>query len=87
MKDLLLGLLIGAIIGGWFGVNLGKDQPLLTNPFSETSDMKEISKKFKQLQTDVSQKSKELYKEAKDAVQSVDYDLSDGEPESDDKPK
>ncbi|MCU7836893.1 MAG: hypothetical protein KZQ83_16780 [gamma proteobacterium symbiont of Taylorina sp.] len=68
MKDLILGCLIGGIIGLWFGVNLGKDQPLLTNPFVEKSDMVEISKKFKAMQKDVTQKSKELYKDAKTAV-------------------
>ena len=46
MKDLVLGLLIGGMIGLWVGVNLGKDQPLMTNPFADKSSMKELNKKF-----------------------------------------
>ncbi|MCW8931120.1 MAG: hypothetical protein OQL19_12875 [Gammaproteobacteria bacterium] len=61
MKDLLLGLLIGGIVGLWFGVNLGKDQPLMTNPFADKNSMKEFNEKFEKLQQDVSEKSKELY--------------------------
>jgi|GEM_PF-2482499 len=34
MKDLLLGLLIGGILGLWIGVNLGKQQSPFSNPFS-----------------------------------------------------
>ena len=46
MKDLLLGLLIGAIIGLWVGVNLGKEQPLMTNPFAEKKTMQEFNKQL-----------------------------------------
>jgi glucose-6-phosphate-specific signal transduction histidine kinase len=69
MKDLLLGLLIGGIIGLWLGVNLGKDQPLMTNPFSDKSSMKEFSEKFNELQKDVTKKSKEMYDDSKKAVE------------------
>jgi hypothetical protein len=65
MKDLLLGLLIGGILGLWIGVNLGKDQSLISNPFANQGDM---SKKMDQLQNDVSKKSKEIYNDTKKAV-------------------
>lgn len=68
MKDLILGLLIGGIVGLWLGVNLGKDQPLMTNPFVEKSNMKEFGEKVEQFQKDVSNKSEEIYKETKEAV-------------------
>lgn len=76
MKDLILGLLLGGIIGLWVGVNLGKDQPLLTNPFAENSNMKELSQKMEQLQKQVSEKSKEIYQDTKKAVDNVFEDNS-----------
>ena len=68
MKDLLLGLLIGGIVGLWLGVNLGKDQPLMTNPFIEKSNMEQLGEKMEQLQKDVSKKSEEIYEDTKEAV-------------------
>ncbi len=68
MKDLLLGFLIGGIIGLWIGVNLGKDQPIMSNPFGDSPRMQEMDKKFQQIQKDVSEKSKELYNDTKRAV-------------------
>ena len=72
MKDLILGFLLGGIVGLWFGVNLGKDQPLLTNPFVKTSDIQEMSEKFDEIQKDVSKRSKILYQDVKNAVESAD---------------
>lgn len=69
MKDLLLGLLIGAIAGLWIGVNLGKDQPLMTNPFADKNSMSELNKKYEQLQQDISKKSKEIYNDSKKVVE------------------
>ena len=68
MKDLLLGFLIGGIIGLWIGVNLGKDQAIMSNPFGDSARMQEMDKKFQQIQKDVSEKSKELYNDTKHAV-------------------
>ncbi len=68
MKDLILGFLIGGIIGLWLGVNLGKEQPLMTNPFADMSTMTELNKRFEKLQKDVTTKSKEMYDDSKKAV-------------------
>ncbi|MCP3852439.1 MAG: hypothetical protein GY694_19740 [Gammaproteobacteria bacterium] len=68
MKDLILGLLIGGIIGLWIGVNLGKEQPLMTNPFADKSTMTELNKRLEKLQKDVTTKSKEMYDDSKKAV-------------------
>ena len=37
IKKILIGLVAGIVIGLWFGVNLGKDQPFYSNPFHERS--------------------------------------------------
>jgi len=37
LKILVLGLLIGLGVGLWFGINLGKGQPLYSNPFDSES--------------------------------------------------
>ncbi len=33
LKLILFGVIIGLAIGFWFGVNIGKGQPILSNPF------------------------------------------------------
>ena len=68
MKDLLLGFLIGAILGLWFGVNLGKGQPIISNPFVEKDTMDQLSEQVGKISHDLTEKSKQLYHETKDAV-------------------
>jgi hypothetical protein len=34
LKNMIFGLILGIAVGLWFGVNLGKDKPLLSNPFA-----------------------------------------------------
>ena len=36
LKFLILGLVIGGVLGLWFGVNLGKGNPVYANPFRES---------------------------------------------------
>lgn len=68
MKDILLGFLIGGIVGLWVGVNLGKEQPIMSNPFGDSARVQELDKKFTELQKDLSKKSKEFYNDTKRAV-------------------
>jgi hypothetical protein len=35
LRSFAVGLLVGGLGGLWFGMNLGKDQPLLSNPFAD----------------------------------------------------
>ena len=35
LKPLFFGLIIGMVLGLWFGVNIGKQQPFYSNPFAE----------------------------------------------------
>ena len=36
LRGLAVGLLIGGLTGLWLGINIGKDQPLFSNPFAES---------------------------------------------------
>ncbi|MFO8024029.1 hypothetical protein [Thiohalophilus sp.] len=33
LKLILFGIIIGLAVGMWFGVNIGKGKPILSNPF------------------------------------------------------
>ena len=68
MKDLLVGLLIGGILGLWMGINLGKEQPLMSNPLAEQGTMKDFNKQIDEIQESVSKKSQELYNDSKKAM-------------------
>ena len=35
LRSFAVGLLIGGLAGLWFGMNIGKNRPLLSNPFAD----------------------------------------------------
>jgi len=37
IKTLVLGIVLGLLAGLWFGYNLGRDEPLFSNPFADRS--------------------------------------------------
>ncbi len=37
LKTLVLGLIIGGLLGLWFGINIGKNKPWYSNPLAERS--------------------------------------------------
>lgn len=37
LRGFAVGLLLGGLMGLWFGMNIGKEQPLLSNPFTEVT--------------------------------------------------
>lgn len=45
IRNLIIGLISGLLLGLWFGVNIGKDQPLLSNPFKNQSIQEKVLNK------------------------------------------
>ncbi len=43
MTKFLLGLVIGVVLGGWLGINIGKDQTLFADPFGPRGPAGETS--------------------------------------------
>lgn len=37
LKFLLVGVGVGLLLGLWFGVNIGREKPILSNPFVDTT--------------------------------------------------
>jgi len=37
IKIIMFGVVIGVAIGLWLGVNIGRERPLLSNPFNKAS--------------------------------------------------
>lgn len=36
LKWLLLGVFIGLLLGLWFGINIGREKSIFSNPFTDT---------------------------------------------------
>lgn len=54
LKIVLIGVVIGLAIGLWLGVNMGREMPLLSNPFSYHES---INDKLKRLGGETLEKS------------------------------
>lgn len=57
MKKLLVLIIIVLLAGVWFGINIARDKPLLSNPFEEKS-----------IRDKAADTAKDLYRESKDAI-------------------
>lgn len=57
VRQMTFGVIIGLFIGLWFGVNIGKEKPLFSNPFAEEN-----------MQQKAKRKAEEVYKDTKDAI-------------------
>ncbi len=66
ISKLVVGLLIGAILGLWFGTNIGRERPLLSNPFRKES----VHEKFRKA-------GRGLFDSAGDAIKESIDDLRD----------
>ena len=65
IKALLGGIVIGLLLGLWFGVNLGRDKPLFSNPFTEPT----VKEKLKQTGETLIEKSGEALEKGGKALQ------------------
>ena len=57
LKLIILGVVIGLCLGLWFGTNIGKGKPILSNPFAEIS-----------LKDRIKDKGNKVMKDTKDAI-------------------
>lgn len=62
MKKLLFLIIVVLLVGVWFGINIARDKPLLSNPFEEKS----LRDKAKDTAQDLYQESKEAIKKSLD---------------------
>jgi hypothetical protein len=44
LRHVVIGLIVGMGAGLWFGVNIGKDKGLLTNPFAEPNVQQRVKR-------------------------------------------
>jgi len=65
IKSMIFGLIAGVLLGLWFGFNLGKERPLLSNPFDEGAFQDTI----KQTGEDLIEKSGEVLEKSGQALQ------------------
>lgn len=45
IKMLITGLIVGFLLGLWFGVNIGKGQPFYSNPFNQATLQEKAKRK------------------------------------------
>ena len=65
IKGIVFGLIIGIPLGLWFGFNIGKDRPLLSNPFEEVA----FQEKIKETGGSLMEKSGEVLEKSGQALQ------------------
>ena len=70
LKSILICLIIGLLIGLWFGINIGKDKPLFSNPFAEDTIQEKIKKSSERLIEKSGEAMEKGGKALKDTVES-----------------
>ncbi|VAW93592.1 hypothetical protein MNBD_GAMMA22-792 [hydrothermal vent metagenome] len=64
IKILVLGCVIGLLFGLWFGVNIGRDKAIFSNPFASNS----IKDKIRETGESILQKSGEALESSGKAI-------------------
>lgn len=64
IKMLILGIIVGLLPGLWFGVNIGREKPLFSNPFRSNS----IKNKIRETGESLLQKSGEALESSGKAI-------------------
>lgn len=66
MKRNILLVIVVLLLGLWLGVNIGRDQPLFSNPFAE----KTLQEKIKGATTDIVKDAKRALRESLEEAES-----------------
>jgi len=65
IKGIIFGLIVGIPLGLWFGFNMGKERPLLSNPFEEPA----LQEKIKDTGDSLIEKGGEVLEKSGQALQ------------------
>lgn len=65
LKNIIIGFAVGIIIGMWFGINIGKDKSICSNPFAERT----LQERLKETGGEVLEKSGKALQETGRALQ------------------
>ena len=65
IRALIGGIVFGLLLGLWFGVNIGRDRPIFSNPFTEPT----IREKLKQTGESLIEKSGKALEKGGKALQ------------------
>ncbi|MEX0607774.1 MAG: hypothetical protein WD382_10905 [Halofilum sp. (in: g-proteobacteria)] len=73
LRSFAVGLLLGGLVGLWCGMNIGKGQPLLSNPFADVS----LSQQASRAGRDVYESAERASREAGEAAQAAGREVRD----------
>ena len=62
LKLLLLGVVIGLLLGLWFGISIGREKPIFSNPFTD----KAIQEKAKETTSEAIEDTKRALRKSLD---------------------
>ena len=62
LKFLLMGVIVGLLLGLWFGVNIGREKPIFSNPFTD----KVIQEKAKETTSEAIEDTKRALRKSLD---------------------
>lgn len=65
LKIVLFGIAVGVAIGMWLGVNIGREEPLFSNPFDTSS----LNQKIKKVSGETLEKSGQALEKTGQALQ------------------
>ncbi len=71
LRSFAVGLLVGGVVGLWCGMNIGKGQPLLSNPFADVS----LSQQASRAGSEAYRSAQRVSSEAGEAARSAGRDL------------
>lgn len=80
LRSFAVGLLVGGLVGLWSGMNIGKEQPLLSNPFADVTLRQQASRAANDVYEGASRATREVGERVRSASRKVEETTEDATP-------